>query len=295
MMHPEQHHVSAETVRLLVRDQLPAYDGRPVRPLRTTGTVNAIFRIGDDLSARFPLLGADPDAVLAELTREADAMRQLASVSPVPVPQVVAIGRPGPGYPLPWSVQDWLPGHDALAEDPGGSPGFADDLAVLLQALRGADSGGHRFAGEGRGGHLPDHDAWMQTCFAESRGLVDVEPLQRLWAALRSLPGPEADVMTHGDLNPPNLLVRSGRLAGVLDGGGFAPADQALDLVAAWHLLDAGPRARLRSALGCEELEWRRGMAWALQQAMGLVWYYVESNPAMARWGRRTLDRLLEE
>jgi hypothetical protein len=36
-----------------------------------------------------------------------------------------------------------------------------------------------------------------------------------------------------------------------------------------------------------------RGMAWALQQAMGLVWYYVESNPAMARWGRRTLDRLV--
>jgi hypothetical protein len=26
---------------------------------------------------------------------------------------------------------------------------------------------------------------------------------------------------------------------------------------------------------------------------MGLVWYYVESNPAMSRMGRRTLDRIL--
>jgi hypothetical protein len=34
-------------------------------------------------------------------------------------------------------------------------------------------------------------------------------------------------------------------------------------------------------------------MAWALEQALGLPWYYAESNPIMSRWGRRTLDRLL--
>lgn len=26
---------------------------------------------------------------------------------------------------------------------------------------------------------------------------------------------------------------------------------------------------------------------------MGVVWYYVESNPVMSRMGRRTLDRVL--
>jgi hypothetical protein len=26
---------------------------------------------------------------------------------------------------------------------------------------------------------------------------------------------------------------------------------------------------------------------------MGLVWYYAESNPAMSRLGRRTLERIL--
>jgi hypothetical protein len=33
-------------------------------------------------------------------------------------------------------------------------------------------------------------------------------------------------------------------------------------------------------------------MAWAFQQAMGLVWYYARSNPAMSRFGQRTLLRL---
>jgi hypothetical protein len=26
---------------------------------------------------------------------------------------------------------------------------------------------------------------------------------------------------------------------------------------------------------------------------MGAVWYYVETNPAMSRMGRRTLDRIM--
>jgi aminoglycoside phosphotransferase (APT) family kinase protein len=86
--------------------------------------------------------------------------------------------------------------------------------------------------------------------------------------------------------------VSGGRLAGILDVGGFGPADPALDLVGAWHLLDAAPRRVLRTALGCTDLEWERGRAWAFEQAMGAVWYYRESNPAMSRMGRRTLDRI---
>jgi aminoglycoside phosphotransferase (APT) family kinase protein len=100
--------------------------------------------------------------------------------------------------------------------------------------------------------------------------------------------------MCHRDLIPPNVLVEDGRLVGVLDGGGFGPADPALDLVAAWHLLDANQRVILRSELGCGDVQWRRGMAWAFQQSMGLVWYYLDSNPTMSRWGRRTLDRIAD-
>jgi aminoglycoside phosphotransferase (APT) family kinase protein len=101
--------------------------------------------------------------------------------------------------------------------------------------------------------------------------------------------------MSHGDLIPGNVLVRDGRLVGVLDAGGFGPADPALDLVSAWHLLDRRPREQLKAAMGCGDVEWARGMAWAFQQAMGLVWYYVRSNPVMSRLGRRTLDRILAE
>ena len=42
----------------------------------------------------------------------------------------------------------------------------------------------------------------------------------------------------------------------------------------------------------CDDLEWERGKAWAFQQAMELVWYYADSNPAMSWTGRRTLARI---
>lgn len=101
--------------------------------------------------------------------------------------------------------------------------------------------------------------------------------------------------MSHTDLIPANLLVEDGRLTGVLDTGGLAAADPALDLVVAWHLLDAGPREALRRATVDSDLRWARGAAWAFAQAICLVWYYERSHPAMADLGRSTLSRLLAD
>jgi aminoglycoside phosphotransferase (APT) family kinase protein len=100
--------------------------------------------------------------------------------------------------------------------------------------------------------------------------------------------------MAHKDLIPGNVLVRDGSLVGVIDTGGYGPADPALDLVAGWHLLDTERRGILREALNVDDLSWQRGAAWAFQQAMGLVWYYQDSNPAMSELGRSTLQRLLD-
>lgn len=300
-MHVGQIDVTGELVRALVADQLPAYADRPVRLLAQTGTVNAIARVGDDLAARFPLQPGEPERVRAELEREAEAARRLVGRLRVPVPEPVALGEPGHGYPLPWSVQTWLPGRDAATGDPGASDGFARDLADLVADLRAVPTDGRTFVGErraNRGGTIADHDAWVQTCLARSEGLLDVPTLTRLWARLRDLPrGDEPDQTTHGDLIGGNVLVvgsgTDARLGGLLDVGGTGPADPALDLVGAWHLLDDGPRDVFRAALGVGEAQWRRGVAWAFEQAVGLVWYYRTTNPVMSEQGRRTLERVL--
>jgi aminoglycoside phosphotransferase (APT) family kinase protein len=295
-MHANQLTVSVETVHALVDEQFPGWRSLPIRSLASQGTVNAIFRIGDHLAARFPLEPSDVESTRRWLASEAEAARELVGRTRFPTPEPVALGEPGAGYPLPWSVQTWLPGVVATDEDPSESVAFAHDLAEFINDVRAIDTRGRTFGGKGRGGDLRSHDEWMGTCFGRSEQILDVPRLRRLWAVMRNLPrSPAADVMTHGDLIPGNVLVSNGHLAGILDVGGVGPADPAVDLVSAWHLLEAGPRQVLREDLGCDDLEWERGKAWAFEQAMGAVWYYTASNPAMSRMGQRTLTRIVAD
>lgn len=292
-MHEDQIEVDAQTVRELVGRQFPAWRELTITRFKSPGTVNAIFRLGDKLAARFPLRGGEPRAVRRQIEAEADAAAELAGRTRFATPEPVAIGEPGDGYPLPWSVQTWVPGVTATHDDPGDSEGFARDLAEFITGVRSISIGGRVFSGGGRGGDLAGHDDWVQDCLRRSEGLLDVPRLRPIWESLRDLPRlPGGDVMSHKDLIPGNVLVSGGRLVGVLDVGDLGPADPALDLVSGWHLLATGPRQVLRTSLHCGELEWRRGMAWAFEQAIGLVEYYQHTNPTMSMLGTRTLRRL---
>ena len=262
------------------------------------------------------------DQLRAAIVAEHLAMREFAAASPVPSPLPVAVGEPDERYPFPWSLQTWVDGDVADPVTLASSTEFALDLADLVAALRAADTRGRTFSGPGRGGDLTTHEAWVADCLANSDGLLPVRDLRRLWSSLRTLPraggrlsgerservrcaeaiesqgnavSVDPDVMSHKDLIPANILVRDGRLAGVIDTGGFGPADPALDLVAAWHMLDADARDAFRARLGVTDAQWRRGAAWAFEQAIGLVWYYVRTNPTMSELGRTTLARLLDE
>ena len=135
----------------------------------------------------------------------------------------------------------------------------------------------------------------MTTSFANSGGLLDVPALRSIWSRLRNLPPAGPVVMSHKDLTPPNILVQGERIVGILDAGGFGPADPALDLVCTWHLLDHDSRDLVRTRLGIGRDEWLRGAAWAFAQAMGVVWYYHRTNPTMAEFGRTTLQRLIDD
>ncbi len=210
-MHPDHLAVQPETVRALVEEQFPQWARLPITAVHAEGTLNAIFRIGDRLAARLPLRPGDVDETPRMLRSEAGAARELARRVRFPVPEQVAVGRPGHGYPLPWSVQTWLPGVTATEEDPGASAAFAHDLAEFIAEVRGIDTRGRTFPGTGRGGDLRSQDQWIETCFRHSEHMLDVPRLRLLWQRLRELPRSAPDVMNHGDLIPGNVLVSGGR------------------------------------------------------------------------------------
>ena len=292
-MHDDQIAIGHDQVAALVADQLPDLAELEIASIDGGGTVNAIFRIGDVVTARFPLRDDDPGQTRARLRAEMASSAEFLLACPVPVPEPQHLGSPDHGYPLPWATQSWLSGSTATPTSCDGSTGLVHDLIDLLGHLRAWDTRGRRFCGGGRGGVLREHDAWVEYSIERSEGLTDTDAMRACWSRLRRLPREDPDVMCHGDLTPFNLLVDAGHLTGLLDTGGFQAADPALDLVAAWHLLGDGPRDQLRQGLGCSDLQWERGMAWAFEQAAGAFWYYLHSNPPMATMGRTTLERVL--
>jgi len=291
-MHEGQLHITSDMVHMLVRAQFPRWANERVQKLPTEGSSNAIFRMGSGLSARFPLRMRSPEKALASIVAERAAQRELAHATTIQIPQTLSIGAPGCGFPLPWSIQTWLPGETATNVAVGGSLQFARDVAAFVLQVRSTPTRGRTFGGRGRGGDLTDHDPWVEECFVKSEGLLEIERLRALWMKYRSLQEHPAETMTHGDLIGGNLLVAEGRLVGVLDHNSYGAADPSVDLVVAWHVLEAGPRSVFREELRCTPLAWERGKAWAFQQAMGLVWYYETTNRTLSRMGRRTLARL---
>ncbi len=238
-MHAGQLDVTTELVEGLIREQFPEWSALAVRAVPSHGTVNALFRIGDELVARLPIMPGDQAATRKKLEDEADAARRLRAMSPYPTPEPIAIGEPGEGYPLPWAVYRWLDGTIAYDADVAGSTAFAEDLARFVLALRAAPTEGRVFTGPWRGGLLTSQDEAVADGLERNRGMIDVDALARLWAELRTTPRTEPDVWAHRDLMPGNLLVADGRLAGVIDVGTLTVADPAIDLQAAWNLLDA--------------------------------------------------------
>lgn len=298
-LHVDELQIDEDVVRRLVADQLPEYSGASVRRLAASGSSNALFRLGDDLLVRLP---RQPGGS-ATLLKEARWLPQLRDSLPVAVPEVIAVGEPGQGYPEHWSVVRWIDGeHPTVAGPAAGSrDGLAHDLAGLLNALRQLE-----VPPEAR------HDAALRSYRAASLTAIDSD-IRDYAEQCRAIPGPGLDIdaallvwdeaiaiaadssfpgthWLHGDLLAENLLVRRGRLAAVLDFGGLAVGDPTVDLVPAWELLDSTERALFRTEVGVDDRSWLLGRAWALAIALMSLPYYWRSIPERST-GRLALAR----
>jgi aminoglycoside phosphotransferase (APT) family kinase protein len=290
-MHADQVELTEDAVAALVRDQFPAWGALPVARVRSDGTVNALFRAGDEVVLRFPLRPDATDDARATVLREQETARRFASVVPVAVPEPLAVGAPGRAYGGWWSAYRWVRGEPP--EAPCEDEALAIDLGAVVRAIRTLDTDGAAWAGRSRGGPLATRDAAVRAALAASAGLVDTRAVEAAWAGCLRVELSVADSWLHADLMPGNLLLRDGRLAAVIDLESACVGDPAVDLMPAWNLFGPRARAAFRAATDADDATWERGRGWAIVQAIVALPYYVETNPAMAETARRTLAAVL--
>ena len=292
-MHDDQIPSDVEVLRELLREQRPEWAELPIEPVASTGTDNALFRIGDDKVARLPLRSVSAWPIDTEWRW----LPVLGPLLPVEIPLPLFVGEPADVFPSRWSVHSWVDGEDAITAAVD-LPLMADDLVAFLRALQAIDPTGgppSRQAYCFRGVPLRDRDSWTRDAIGACAGLVDdVDALTACWDdALAAPVWDRPPTWVHGDIAAGNLLVRDGRLRAVIDWGVMAVGDPACDLIVAWELLDAPSRARFRGQLEVDDDTWERGRGWALSTAVMSLSYYVTTNPFMADQARRKLAAIL--
>ncbi|MDG4824213.1 aminoglycoside phosphotransferase family protein [Asanoa sp. WMMD1127] len=259
--------IDVALVRRLLAEQFPQWADLPVAPVAVGGNDNRTFHIGDGMTARLP----SAEGYVASVEKEQRWLPVLAPHLPVPIPAPLGHGRPGAGYPWPWSVNRWVDGDTARRDTVTDLTAFAVDLAGFATALQGVDTGGEPAAGRHsfwRGAALDHYDDETRKSIAALDGRIDGAAATAEWDAALAAEWRGRPVWFHGDFAPGNLLVRAGRLAGVIDFGTSGVGDPACDTVIAWTFLDAPARVAFKEALGVDDATWQRGRGWALWKAL---------------------------
>ncbi|HTF09230.1 MAG TPA: phosphotransferase, partial [Asanoa sp.] len=135
--------IDVALVRKLIAEQFPHWTDLPVRPVAVGGNDNRTFHLGDAMTVRLP----SAEGYVPSVAKEQRWLPVLAPHLPQPIPTPLGCGKPGAGYPWPWSVNRWLDGSTATHGGITDLTAFAVELADFLTALRAVDTGGEPAAG----------------------------------------------------------------------------------------------------------------------------------------------------
>jgi len=289
-MHANEVAIDTALVRRLLAEQFPHLADLRLERVPSAGTVNAVYRLGDDLSVRLPRIDGGVD----DLVREYRWLPLLASDLPLDVPVPLEMGRPAEGFPFQWAVCRWVRGEHVAVTDLPDPRAAAVDLARFVAAIRRNDPAGAPPAY--RGEPLAERDDGVRSAIAQSHDLVDTRAVTAAWEA--TLQAPEWDgppTWSHSDLLPGNLLAADRRLSAVIDFGCMGVGDPACDVMVAWAYLDADTRPVFRAELDVDNAMWMRGRGWALVFAIVALPYYQHTNPEFAAVARRAIGEVLAD
>jgi aminoglycoside phosphotransferase (APT) family kinase protein len=287
-MHDDEVEVDEALVRRLLTSQMPDLAELPLAVIGPWGTDNAIWRVGADLVIRLPRI----HWAAGQVEHEAKWLPRLAPHLPLAIPEPVAVGEPGHGYPHLWAVHRWIPGDGAALDRIDDLVAFASALAKVVRMLQAVPTAGAPSA-TNRARPLADYDDATRCAIDRASDLIDAAAAVDVWEeALAAEPYVAAPVWVQADLEG-NCLVRDGRLCGIVDWGSACAGDPAVDVQVVWSPLFTDESRRVFiDALNVDDATLARSRGAAINQACAALPYYLHTYPRIVERSWHKLEAL---
>src|SRR2546421_3930050 len=169
-MHADELHTDVLLVRKLLAAQFPEWAALPIERVGSSGTVNALYRLGAEMVVRLPRT----DWGVGAVDRELRWLPELAPLLPVAISMPLAKGAPAEGYPWDWGVYPWLEGENPAADGVGDAASLAQELAAFVASLRRVELPGDPPAGRAAS-PLQRFDETVRGTLGALEGIVDTE------------------------------------------------------------------------------------------------------------------------
>jgi aminoglycoside phosphotransferase (APT) family kinase protein len=106
-MHTDEVRTDVHLIGRLLAAQFPQWAELPIAPVSSSGTDNALYRLGEDMAVRLPRI----ESAVKDVDKEHHWLPRIAPHLPVAIPTPLAKGIPAQGLPWHWSICRWLDGE----------------------------------------------------------------------------------------------------------------------------------------------------------------------------------------
>lgn len=290
-MHTEELEISLTLVKKLIKDQCPKYCSLPLKPIKTTGTTHALFRLGSEYLIRLPRL----EESSVNIEKENEFLPQFEKFLSIPISIPIFKGNPNNDYPCNWMIVKWQEGKIADFDEETEFFDLAKDLALFINELHSIEVNNGPLSRRGIPLNSKDLQHQVKSAIEKLKDELNINEIKNLWEELSNIPyWDKKPVWIHGDLLPGNILVKDKRLSAVIDFSDLGIGDPACDLIPAWCIFNSQSRNHFKKhLLNVDESTWQRSRGWALCIGLIILPYYKHTNPSLVNVAKKMIDQVI--
>jgi len=287
-LHKEQINIDVKIVKSLINEQFPHYNDLPLCEYNSTGTVNSIFRLGNDYCVRLPYLKEFEDSIL----NEHKILPYIKNYISIKIPQSIELGKPGNLYPYHWAIHSWIDGDYYNDNKISNYQEIISELVNFIKELHSIELS--KDAPKAGRKPLKELNSLTVDSLNNSKNEIDYQKIIKIWEILVNSPvWDNNSVWIHSDLLKPNILIKNNHILGIVDFGSAGIGDPAFDIISAWAVFNKENRKIFREKLQVSDDIWNRACGYALHQAALIIPYYRNSNKSFVKHAVNTINEII--